>query len=187
MARMILRYVESGWKKMYEIFNEDSSYLKTYIRHHWISTVGYTSHSGLFDAFIEKYKNKELDYAKSLFGLSNVYVAMRDASIESLDKLPSKRYELAEIKEVLAFLSFLSVDQVYSVLLFIYQNEPKYFKKDLIKLVAFQFLYKYIPGSPSVPEKKYFANFCEGKISRSDLFKGLFDYARNKKNNLLKK
>lgn len=169
-----LLYVEKGWKKMFEIFNEDGSYLKTYIRHHWIGTVGYTSHSGLFDAFIKKFKDKELDYAKSLFSLSSVYIAMRDASIESLDKLPNRRFDLEEIKEVLTFLSFLGVDQIYSVLLFLYQNEPKTFKKDLIMLTAFQFIYKYIPGSPSIPEKKYFANFCEGRISKQDLFKGLY-------------
>jgi hypothetical protein len=111
---------------------------------------------------------------------------MRDASVEGLDKLPSRRYELVEIKEVLTFLSFLGVDQVYSVLLFGYQNDIENFRKDLIRLTAFQFLYKYIPGSPSVPEKKYFANFCEGKISRADLFKGLLELCEKQEDQFVK-
>ncbi len=168
------KYIESGWKKMFETFSEDSSYLKTYIRHHWISTVGYISHAGLFDAFLKEYKDEELSYAKSLFDLANVYLSIRDARTESLDKLTTRRYELSEIKETLSFLSFLGVDQVYSVLLYIYKNDTSQFIKDLNKLTAFQFLYKYVPGSPSVPEKKFFANFCEGRISRQELFNGLF-------------
>jgi hypothetical protein len=169
-----LKIVEDGWKNMYEEFDEDSSYLKLFIRHHWISTVGYISHSNLFKAFVEKYTGKEYEYAKSLFDLSSIYLSLRNGFVESLTKISGRRYDLAEIKESLSFLSFLGVDQVYPVLLFLYQNDNKNYKKDLNRLVAFQFLYKYVPGSPSVPEKKYFANFCEGKISKEDMFKGLY-------------
>ena len=50
------------------------------------------------------------------------------------------------------------------------------FKKDIVSItvVAFQFLYKYVPGSPSVPERKYFADFCEGKITKTAMFEGLY-------------
>ncbi len=169
-----LKSVEDGWKNMYEEFDEDSSYLKIFIRHHWISTVGYISNAGLFKAFADKYSGREHEYAKSLFTLSSIYLSLRNGYVESLTKISARRYDLAEIKETLLFLSHLGVDQVYPVLLFLYQNDNKDFKKDLSRLVAFQFLYKYVPGSPSVPEKKYFANFCEGKISKQDMFNGLY-------------
>lgn len=179
-------FVEENWKKMFRDFSEDSTYLKTYIRHHWIGTHYYVSHANLFDNFMDEYKNKELEYAKSLFGLSNIYLSIRNAQTESLAKLPKKRFEIAEIKEVLTFLRFLGVDQVYSVLLYIYQNGISTFIKDLNKLVAFQFLYKYIPGSPSVPEKKYFANYCEGEIDKQKLFSGLLSLCSDQKEQFIK-
>ncbi len=179
-------YVEENWKKMFRDFSEDSKYLKTYIRHHWIGTHYYVSHANLFDSFVKEYKNKELEYARSLFELSNIYLSIRNAQTESLIKLPKKRFEVAEIKEVLTFLSFLGVDQVYSVLLYIYQNGISTFVKDLNKLVAFQFLYKYIPGSPSVPEKKYFANYCEGQIDKQKFFSGLTGLCIDQKEQFIK-
>jgi len=169
-----LKIAEDGWKNMFEEFDEDSSYLKVFIRHHWISTVGYISNAGLFKAFVDKYTNKEFEYSKSLFNLSSVYLSLRNGYVESLTKINARRYDITEIKETLLFLSYLGVDQVYPVLLFLYENDNKEFKKDLSRLAAFQFLYKYVPGSPSVPEKKYFANFCEGKISKQDMFNGLY-------------
>ena len=171
----VLKSVEKSWKDMYENFEEDSSYMKTYIRHHWISTVGYTSHSRLFDDFLKKYKKSGdvLKYTNSLFTLSYDYLALREGATESLKKLPKKRYEVQEIKETLNFLKFLGVDQVYSVILFIYNKDVENFKKELIRFTAFQFLYKYVPGSPSVPEKKYFADFCTGKINKQNVKNGL--------------
>lgn len=169
-----LKTVEEGWKNMFEEFDEDSSYLKIFIRHHWMSTVGYISNAGLFKAFVDKYTGREFEYAKSLFSLSSIYLSLRNGYVESLSKINARRYDVTEIKETLLFLSYLGVDQIYPVLLFIYENDNKEFKKDLSRLVAFQFLYKYVPGSPSVPEKKYFANFCEGKISKQDMFSGLY-------------
>lgn len=189
----ILKSVENGWKDMYESFEEDSSYLKSYIRHHWISTVGYTNHSRLFDDFIEKYKkeNEVLKYTNSLFNLSSIYLSLRDGATESLKNLPRKRYEVQEIKDTLNFLKFLGVDQVYSVILFVYNKDPENFKKDLIRFTAFQFLYKYVPGSPSTPEKKYFADYCSGKINKQDVKKGLISLCVNQeaqfKNKLLDK
>lgn len=179
-------YVEQNWKKMFEDFSEDSTYLKTYIRHHWIGTHYYVSHANLFDSFVDEYKNKEFEYAQSLFELSNIYLSIRNAQTESLLKLPKKRIEVAEIKEVLTFLGQLGVDQVYSVLLYIYQNGIDSFAKDLNRLVAFQFLYKYIPGSPSVPEKKYFANYCEGQIDKQKLFNGLASLCSDQKEQFIK-
>ncbi|MDP1620227.1 MAG: HNH endonuclease family protein, partial [bacterium] len=174
-------FVELGWKEMTEEFNENSTELKTYIRHHWISTVDYTSHSKLFDDFMEEYKDKDdiLKYAKSLFNLAPVYNSIRKGEVELLDKLNRNRNDLNEIKEILKFMSSLGVDQIYSVLLNIYNNEPGKFKKDLIRLSAFQFIFKYIPGSPSLPEKK-FANFCSGKLDRSSLMNDLVVICRNK-------
>ena len=183
-----LEIVEKEWDCMYERFNERSNFLKTYIRHHWISQVGYTSHSKLFSDFLKKYK-KESDlllYLNSLFENSSTYLSLRDSKVDSLSKLSKIRNTRNEIREILEFLSFLGVDQVYSVLLFIYNKDSKNFKKDLIRLTAFQFLYKYIPGSPSVPEKKYFANYCSGKITRDKVFAGLFDLCKNQKPQFIK-
>jgi uncharacterized protein with ParB-like and HNH nuclease domain len=171
-----LKLVEDGWKEMYELFDEDSSALKKFIRHHWISIRGYTSHSSLYDDFIKAYKTEAsiLKYTESLFSSAKVYISLRNSYVESLKKLNHRRYDIVEIKETLQFLSFLGVDQIYSVLLYLYNDDSDDFKKDLIKLVAFQFLYKYVPGSPSVPERKYFADFCEGKISKAAMFEGLY-------------
>ncbi len=166
------KFVENGWKKMFELFNEDSSFLKTYIRHHWISSVGYISHSKLFDAFTKKYEDEEIKYAKSLFDLAGTYLSLRNAQVESLE-LTRVRYELSEIKETLTFLGFLGVEQIYSVLLFIYEKNNEQFKKDLNRLAAFQFIYKYSSSSPSIPERKYFAAYCENEISRQEFFSGL--------------
>ncbi len=169
-----LKQVEEGWKSMFEEFDEDSAFLKIFIRHHWISTVGYINNAGLYRAFAEKYTGREYEYAKSLFSLSSIYLSLRNGFVESLQALSMRRYEISEIKESLEFLSYLGVDQIYPVLLYLYQNDVAEFKKDVNRLVAFQFLYKYIPGSPSVPEKKFFANFCEGKITKQDMFTGLY-------------
>lgn len=165
---------EKGWKEMFEAFGEDGSRLKIYIRHHWISTENYVNNSRLYDEVVKKYKegDKIFKYSKSLFELSKVYISLRESTIENLNNLPKKRNELKEIKDMLQFLSYLNVDQIYSVLLFIYNKEPKTFKKDLIKLMSFQFLYKYILGNPSIPEKK-FANFCSGKTDRQKFFQEL--------------
>lgn len=185
----ILKSVETEWREMYENFEEDISYLKSYIRHHWISTVGYTNHSRLFDDFTEKYKKEHevLKYTNSLFNLSSIYLALRDGATEALKKLPRKRYEIQEIKDTLNFLKFLGVDQVYSVVLFIYNKDPENFKKELIRFTAFQFLYKYMPGSPSTPEKKYFADYCAGKINKQDVKKGLISLCVNQEAQFKKK
>ncbi|MBS3922936.1 MAG: DUF262 domain-containing protein [Nitrosarchaeum sp.] len=184
-----LDYAEKEWNLMYERFNEKSGFLKTYIRHHWISTVGYTSHSKLFSLFLKKYKkeSKVLIYSKSLFQNSSSYLALRTHSIDNLVNLPKVRNKRNQIREVLEFLSYLGVDQVYSVLLFIYNNKIEDFSKDLSRLTAFQFLYKYVPGSPSTPEKKYFANYCLGKIDSTKLFDGLFSLCEKQEVQFVKK
>jgi hypothetical protein len=105
--------------------------------------------------------------------------------------MPRKRYEREEIRESLEFLSYLGVDQVYSVLLYSYENDSANFRKDLNRFVAFQFLYKYIPGSPSVPEKKYFSDLCSGKISKKNAILGLLSLCKDQekafKKNLMQK
>lgn len=184
--------VEKGWKEMFEAFGEDGSRLKIYIRHHWIGTENYVNNSRLYDEVVKKYKESDeiFKYSRSLFELSKIYISLRESAIENLNNLSKKRNELKEIKEMLQFLSYLNVDQIYSVLLFIYNKEPKNFKKDLIKLMSFQFLYKYILGNPSIPEKK-FANFCGGKTDRQKFFQELVKLCENQnlpfKDNFLEK
>lgn len=167
-----LEEAELGWSLMFEEFEENSSLLKTYIRHHWLSTVGYTSHAKLFDEFSEKYKTKEQisEYSKDLYASAQIYKSLRSGNVETLTRLPNARNDLLDIKESLIFLSSLGVDQVYSVLLKLYNAEKNdSFKKDLVKLVSFQFLFKFVPGSPSVPEK-IFADFCKGDITKQKMF-----------------
>lgn len=105
-------YIETEWKNMFEGFQEDSSALKTYIRHHWIATVDYTSHAKLFDDFIKEYrsKNNVLAYAKSLCEMSYIYRSLRTSSVETLTSLPKVRNDLSEIRNSLTFLTFLRVD-----------------------------------------------------------------------------
>ena len=188
-----LRIAEEKWNEILDVFNEDTSMLKTYIRHHWISTVGYISHSKMFDAYVKKYKKEKqaLEYINLLTKSSHVYQALRTCAIDGLKKLPKKRFERNEIREVLEFIKFLGVDQIYSVLLNIYENRPHEFKEFVIRLAAFQFLYKYVPGSPSVPEKKFFADFCAKKIDKTKLFSGLLNLCINNelhfKQNLIEK
>lgn len=186
--KKLLDFVETGWKEMSEEFDEDSSMIKTYIRHHWISTKDYTSHSRLFDDFLEEYsdKNSVLKYSKSLFESAPIYNSIRKGDVESLELLGKNRNDLSEIKETLKFLDSLGVDQVYSVLLNIYNSEPDKFKKDLIRLAAFQFIFKYIPGSPSLPEKK-FANFCNGTLDRSKFMNELVAICRGKEQEFVNK
>lgn len=172
-----LEDVEQKWENMFNLFDENSALFKTFIRHHWISTKGYVSHAQLFDKFLQEYNDKGevKKYLKSLNSSAEVYVALREASIEEL-KFSSvrKRFDRQEVKEVLEFLSYLRVDQVYAVLLAYYNSKGDGFKKVLNRLAAFQFLYKYVPGSPSVPEKKFFADFCIGIITKEEMFEGLF-------------
>lgn len=174
-------FVQDGWNSMFEEFDENGSILKTFIRHHWISTVDYTSHSRLFDDFLKEYKSREqvIEYAKSLFDAAPIYKALRNGNIEVLEKLSKRRNDSNECKEALQFLGSLGVDQVYSVLLNMYYSDIVSFKKSLTKLLAFQFLYKYIPGSPSVPEK-YFADFCKSKIDKNALFSKLKSLCEHK-------
>ncbi len=180
--------IEKKWEEMYQLFNEKSSILKTYIRHHWISTVGYTSHSKLFDEFQEQNDTQEkiIKYTDSLFYSAEIYANLRDVQIERMEKFPRKRYEKLEIKETLEFLKYLNVDQVYSALLYLYRDDPSNFKKDLNRFVAFQFLYKYIPGSPSVTEK-IFANYCKSKKNREKTFKELYEICESERDNFKKK
>ena len=188
-----LEKTENGWSEMAKQFNEDASVLKTYIRHHWISSVGYTSHASLFDDFEKKYKSSEdvKKYTNLLYLSAEIYQALRTAEIDSLPDLPKRRFDKNEIRETLEFLSYLGVDQIYSVLLYSYKKNPDGFLSDLTRFVAFQFLYKFIPGSPSVPEKKYFSDYCSGKKTKTQVISGLMSLCRDQekafKANLLEK
>lgn len=164
---------ERKWHEMEMDFNEDSKTLKTFIRHHWISLGRYTSHSKLFRSFENYLESEEGDageYLSSLIEASKIYLGLRNATLDNLQQLPNVRFEREEIRQSLEFLRYLGVDQIYSVLLYLYQNDPKNFKKDLNKLVAFEFLYT---GSPSEPEKKCFAAFTAEDISKVDMFNKL--------------
>lgn len=186
--KKLLEQIELGWKSMTEEFNENSSLIKTYIRHHWISTVDYTNHSKLFDDFLSTYKTKNeiVQYAESLFSSASVYTSFRNGNVETLENLTRVRTELSEIKELLKFIASLGVDQVYPVLMRLYSNEPDKIKKDLIRLSAFLFIFKYIPGSPSFVEKK-FANFCKGKLIKEKFMQDLIQICKNKEEDFVGK
>ena len=189
-----LEEAEKKWMEIEQNFNEDSSLLKTYIRHQWISRGNYTSHRKLFKDF-EEYLDEENSaeaYLNELLKDSRVYVALRNANLEDLNKLPTMpRFDREEIRQSLDFLRFLEVDQLYSVLLYLYKHDVKHFRKDLNKLVAFQALFKFVPGSPSEPEKKYFAALPAHTITKEQMFKGLSSLCINHEHsyveNLLKR
>lgn len=170
-----LTKAEETWNKIEENLDYDSSKLKTFIRHQWLSSFGYTSHKKLFKDF-EKMIGDGKDrgvhaekYLKRLLFDSEIYKSFLRANVESIKGVTNIRFEKEELRKSLEFLSYLGVDQVYSVLMYLYRNSTKSFKKDLNRLVAFQFLYKYVPGSPSTPEK-IFADLTEGKISKEQMF-----------------
>lgn len=186
MSPKSLEDAERKWSEIEMRFNEDRNVLKTFIRHHWISLGRYTSHAKLFKDFedyLEEEEGGAVEYLDSLLAASKTYLALRNATIDGLDRLPKVRFEREEIRQGLEFLSFLGVDQVYPVLLYLYENDAKNFKKDLNRLIAFQFLFKYVPGSPSEPEKKYFAAFTAEAITKQDMFVGLSRLCRNHKDN----
>ena len=172
-----LREAENNWLDMETIFADNRNLLKTFLRHQWISYGDYVSHSALFDKVEKKYKNKGDDiikYTKFILNDADKYFALRNYNIKSLSKISKlKRFEQDEIKNVLEFLYFLKVDQVYiSVLYFYREKSSKEFMKFLNKLVAFQFLYKYIPGSPSAAERIY-AKFADKNIDKNKNFQSL--------------
>ena len=172
-----LQSAEVKWGELEDKFAQNASIFKTFIRHHWISEGEYTSHGSLFEKFELKYiKNKKKEevqiYIDSLLTSADVYLSFRQARVDDLKEVDRVRFNKKEIKETLEFLNYLNVDQVYSVLLHIYNTTPASFKKDLIKLTAFQFLFKYIPGSPSKVEN-YFASFCSNKLSKEKMYEAL--------------
>jgi uncharacterized protein with ParB-like and HNH nuclease domain len=174
----LLSKTEEDWRELEDKFSGSSRRMfQSFIRHQWLSSVGYVNHSGLFKEFENSYlkggsDKQVLSYVKELLADADIYLALRNVDIDSLDKLTQVRNEKAEVRELLEFLSYLNVDQVYPILLYMYKNNIKSFKKYLIKLVSFQFLFKHLPGSPSIVEK-YFAQFCRNDIGAENLFKSL--------------
>jgi len=175
---------EEKWTQLESHFSESRSMFKTFIRHQWLSSVDYVSHSGLFEQFEKSYtKNKTtpkvaLAYIDTLLKDAEIYLAIRKANINHLNKITNVRFDRNEIERTLQFLSFLNVDQIYPILLYIYKNEPSKFKQYLIQLTSFQFLFKFVPGSPSTVEK-YFAQFCRRDIGKQELFKQLKKLCNN--------
>jgi len=174
----MLKESEEKWQELEEKFLYESRRMfQNFIRHQWLSSIGYVNHAGLFGEFEKVYvvegdEKKLIAYIEELIKDADVYIALRKANISNLDKLPNIRFEKKEIEEVLQFLSYLNVDQIYSILLYIYKNRIQDFKKYLIRLTSFQFLFKYLPGSPSIVEK-YFAQFCRHDINAQELFQQL--------------
>ncbi len=191
-----LKDAEFAWAEIEKNLDYDSSKIKTFIRHQWLSSFGYTSHKRLFKDFEEmigdgkERNNKALNYLKLLVKDSDIYHSFLTSKVEALKGVTNIGFEKNELRKSLDFLSFLGVDQVYSVLLFFYRNSPRSFKKDLNRLVAFQFLYKYVPGSPSAAEK-IFADLTENKTTKDTMFQNLKKLCDGHKNifidNLIKK
>jgi hypothetical protein len=172
--KKLLNNIEVKWHEIEDLFCDSRSLLKTYLRHQWISNGQYVSHSGLYSAVEDAYKRKNPDvgiYITELLNDARVYLSLRNANIDDLALFNgSKRNDLFQIKELLQFLIFLDVDQVYAPILYLYKKSNKdNFKKYLIRLVSFQFLYKFIPGSPSTAEKIFadISKFGEKKIDHN--------------------
>ncbi|MFA6513671.1 MAG: DUF262 domain-containing protein [Patescibacteria group bacterium] len=181
--KSLLPKVENNWQKLEDIFADNRALFKTFLRHHWISKGYYISHSGLYSDVEDKCKNKiitSLSYSNELAEDAIIYVSIRNSNVESLGKIQKwKRFDIKSVKEILEFLSFLNVDQIYAPVLFFYKNESKEnFKKFLNRLAAFQFLYKYVPGSPSSAEK-IFAGFATKSKNVNTLFQELHSLVKN--------
>lgn len=184
-----LEKAENLWENLENTFAENRALLKTFLRHYWISKGNYVSHAGLFKEVEKKYENNEgelMDFISELEEDGKIYLALRKADSSELNKMegPVIRFEKGDVIDVLNFLSFLNVDQVYAPILYFYKNKDiSKFKKFLNKLVAFQFLYKYIPGSPSVAEK-VFANMVNPE---NENFQKLIELTYQQKDNFKKK
>lgn len=181
-----LTKAETQWLSLEENFANELGLLPKFIRHQWISQGEYTTEPSLFDKFQKRYVDAEnvkgvKEYLDGLLSDSELYLNFRNANIENLENLPPARFDRREVKETLEFLSYLNVDQVYSVLLSVYKNE-KTFKNNLIKLTAFQFLFKHVPGSPSKVET-LFAQYSSGTINLEKLFAELLKLCRNQSEN----
>ena len=178
-----LKQAEKNWLEMESIFIDNRNLLKTFLRHQWISYGDYVSHSALFEKVNKKYKGRDdeiIKYTKNILEDAEYYYALRNYNIDLLNKFAKlKEFDRNEIKNVLRFLSFLKVDQVYASILYFYrENDGKKFIKYLNRLVAFQFLYKYIPGSPSAAERIY-AKFADKKIDKNKNFQDLMKLVDN--------
>ncbi|MBU4479935.1 HNH endonuclease family protein, partial [Patescibacteria group bacterium] len=184
-----LNRIGNMWSDIENVFADSRNLFKTFLRHQWISGGEYVSHAALYSKVEKKYKTNLLKLEEYLYNLeddSKLYFALRNSKVDLLDKLSVvTRNDKNVVRNVLEFLSFLGVDQVYSPVLHFYKNkDTKEFKKFLIRLSAFQFLYKYIPGSPSSAEK-IFANMCNIKKNNDteDLFRKLEDLVVNQEKN----
>jgi hypothetical protein len=172
-----LKKSEDLWSVLETNLDHDSRKLKTFMRHHWLSTFGYTNHKKLFKDFEKMLEagspssraDRSAEYLESLVKDSQIYRSLLLAQVESLKGVPMVRFEKEQLRKTLEFLGYLGVDQVYSVLLHLYRKSPKTFLKDANRLVAFQFLYNNVPGSPSAPEK-IFANLAERKKNKEEVF-----------------
>jgi uncharacterized protein with ParB-like and HNH nuclease domain len=185
----LLVSIEKDWGELESIFSEDRSLLKTFLRHQWISRGEYVSHAALFKGVEDKFKDggeKITQYIEVILCDAKLYYALRKHNIEDLSKVNKlKGFEQKNLKEVLRFLHFLGVDQVYAPILYFYVNKnANQFIKYTNKLVAFQFLYKYIPGSPSAAER-IFANMTKDRDNEN--FHKLIELVDKSKENFREK
>ncbi len=169
---ILLEEAQNKWIELESKF-EGSRFLRDFVRHQWLSTIGYVNQSNLFEAFQKIYiknsdKNNTYRYIETLLDDADLYLALRNARIDNLNNLPCIRNDRKEIRALLEFINFLNIDQIYPVIMYIYKNKPDNFKKYLVRLASFQFLFKYLPGSPSIVEKIY-AQFCKGGMDINGL------------------
>jgi len=168
-----LMKAEESWVELEDCFANNHQKLKTFLRHYWISEGYYTSHAKLFEDFsirILKRNDKveTLRYLEKALEVSKIYLSLRRSDVESLDLFKSlSSDEKSEIAEELRYLTALRVEQVYPVLIVLYKSskKPSTFMRSLTKLVAFQAIYKHVPGSPSSIESKY-ANFASNDVKQ---------------------
>lgn len=189
-----LQEVELQWLELEDIFSSKINLLNIFIRHQWISQGDYISNAKLFDHFKEKVIresniNDVKGYVIELLTDAKIYIGLREANEEVISDVLYKKFDIDRAVSDLRFLSYLNVDQVYAPMLYLFKKNRSgredSIVKDFSSLVAFSFLMKYLPVSPSAYEKN-FANLSKNKEKFKNLRNELFTLSNNQKESFIK-
>ena len=160
---------ERNWNAMEDLFekNKKAKLFTKFIRHQWISRLGYISNTGLFDAIKKQKLNGQADqsilsYTEELLDDAKAYIAFRCNEYHHI--LPARLSRSVEAR--INLFSFLDLHQVYEVVLAYYNRflagrvTEKQFILLLEKLWIFAFRVNLSSINPSDYEQA-FARHCK--------------------------
>ncbi len=209
-TRSIRESIEINWSQIESLFENTKTVLfPKFLRHYWISRNGLISSSRLFK-IIKKEKierksgNDVLKFTKELLQDAQIYIGFRFEDYDGNLSLLKKDEKTKRIIRVFRHLNGL--EQVFEVLLALYSkklNDSSYktgnFREDVVRLLNFAILAKFVSVNPSDYEK-IFASICESATRYSGVdyqrevgkkFKTLFslvnkmdEFVKNFSNNL---